>query len=97
MRCWAADFGLEHDGYLDALELHLLQHGAAKQTIRVAKCFVELKVVVALTDQQRHRFACGFHCRCELATLALKLGRFQSAVRDNYRRHQLRACQETTV
>ena len=39
--------------YGAVLSFILLQHCAAEQTIRVTKCFVELKVVVALADHVR--------------------------------------------
>src|SRR6266540_7249302 len=64
-------------------EPHLRQHRAAKQAIRIGQRLQHLEVVVALADEELHRFAGRLHRRIEVAGLALELGRLAGAVRED--------------
>src|SRR5947207_3323126 len=52
-------------------QLHLRQHRAAQETVRVGDRLGNLEVVVALADEDLDGFARGLHRRREVARLAL--------------------------
>src|SRR5215470_738266 len=67
-------------------ELHHFKRGTPHDGVGIAQCLADLEVIVALAHDQLHRLA-GGHERCsEVARLALKLWRLQSAVGKNERR-----------
>ena len=69
-------------------ELHLREHGAPGQTIRVGERLEQFEVVVACADDQLDRFAGGRHGGGEVARLALEFRRLAGADGENERRMQ---------
>src|SRR5437773_2396405 len=65
-------------------EAHLLQDRAAKEAVRIGQRFDDLEVVVAIGDEELHRFACRLHCRGEVARLTLEFRSLERAVRDDH-------------
>src|SRR6266536_6492 len=58
-------------------EPHLRQHRAAEQAVRIGQRLQHLEVVVALADEELHRFAGRLPRRVEVARLALELRRLE--------------------
>ena len=65
---------------------HQSQRGAAGDAVGIAESFLHLEMVKAFADNEFDRFAGGFHCRGEVASLALELRCLLGAVGDDDRR-----------
>ena len=67
-------------------ELHLLEHGAAGQAVRIGERLEQFEMIVALADDQLDRLARGLDRRGEVARLALELRRLAGADGEDQRR-----------
>src|SRR4051812_1333072 len=67
------------------LELHLLQHRAAEESIGAGQRLIDLEVIVARRHDDPHRLAGGLQSRREVARLPLEFRRLQRAVNERHR------------
>src|SRR5882672_8509021 len=65
-------------------EFHLLERSAAEEAVGIGERLEDLEVVVALPDEKLHGFPRSLDRRGEVARLALKFGRLERPVRDDY-------------
>src|ERR1700686_907101 len=66
-------------------ELHLLEGGAAHESVRIGERLLGLVVIVALAHPQLDRLAGRLHGRVEVAGLALELRRLEGAMGEDER------------
>src|SRR3954451_3118803 len=72
-------------GGLRWLELHLLQHRAAEESVGAGQRLIDLEVIVARRHDEPHRLASRLQRRREVARLPLEFRRLQRAVDQGHR------------
>jgi hypothetical protein len=70
-----SQFGRSWSIGLSSGQVHLCEHRAPQETVRIREGLDDLEVVVALADEELHGLAGCLHRRGEVARLALELRR----------------------